>query len=73
LEKSQAVSIKKRNDNIASRAESRKNKRLGIKDKTKPKGKGRPGFEGGKKGKGGGGDKGGSGGKDGGKGASGKK
>ena len=52
-----AIAIKKRNDNIAQRAESRRNKRLGIKDKGKDKGKGkgkgrgRPGFEGGKKGK----------------------
>ncbi|OCF42635.1 hypothetical protein I317_03494 [Kwoniella heveanensis CBS 569] len=33
LEKSNAISIKKRNDNIAKRAEDRRNKRLGIKDK----------------------------------------
>ena len=54
LEKSHAVAIKKRNDNIAARNESKKNKKKGIKnkDKGKPKGKGRPGFEGGKKGKG---------------------
>jgi hypothetical protein len=61
LDKSQAVAMKKRNDNIAARAEARKNKRLGIKDKGAKKGmkKGRPGFEG-KKGKGGGGKKGGA-------------
>lgn len=53
--------MKKRNDNIASRAEARRNKRMGVKDKGKgkdkggkgkgkgSKGKGRPGFEGGKR------------------------
>ncbi|KIR42598.1 hypothetical protein I307_04563 [Cryptococcus deuterogattii 99/473] len=49
LEKSNAISIKKRNDNIAKRAEDRRNKRQGGgKDKGKGKGskKGRPGFEG---------------------------
>lgn len=53
LEKSNAISLKKRNDNIAKRAEERRNKRTGgNKDKGKGKGpkKGRPGFEG-KKGK----------------------
>ncbi|KAK4686416.1 hypothetical protein P7C73_g3715, partial [Tremellales sp. Uapishka_1] len=52
LQKSQSTAIKKRNDNIASRADARKNKRLGIKDKTKGKAvkKGRPGFEGKNKG-----------------------
>ncbi len=56
LEKGHEVAIKKRNDNIASRADAKRNKRLGIKDKDKGtsgrkkgKGKGRPGFEGGRK------------------------
>lgn len=60
LEKGHEVAIKKRNDNIASRADAKRNKRLGIKDKgkgkdkgtsgrKKGKGKGRPGFEGGRK------------------------
>lgn len=62
LEKSQAAKAKKRNDNLASRIDAKRNKRLGIKDKSKEKGgkhgkdgkgkgKGRPGFEG-KSGKG---------------------
>ena len=51
LEKSHAIAAKKRNDNIAARQESRKNKKLGVKAQNKSKGKGRPGFEGGKKGK----------------------
>ncbi|TXT10769.1 hypothetical protein VHUM_02274 [Vanrija humicola] len=51
LEKAQAASIKKRNDNIAARADGKRNKRLGIKDKGDKKAggkskKGRPGFEG---------------------------
>lgn len=52
LEKAQAASIKKRNDNIAARADGKRNKRLGIKDKSGDKKaggkskKGRPGFEG---------------------------
>ncbi|WVQ95736.1 hypothetical protein IAU59_002835 [Kwoniella sp. CBS 9459] len=70
LEKSNAISIKKRNDNIAKRAEERRNKRLGVKDKGgkgksgggakggHKKGGSRPGFEG-KKGKSGGGGSGG--------------
>ncbi|WVR08432.1 hypothetical protein IAU60_005487 [Kwoniella sp. DSM 27419] len=72
IEKSNAASIKKRNDNIAKRIEDKRNKRLGIKDKGAKGAKGgqkggkkggRPGFEG-KKGKGGGsGGAGGSGGK----------
>lgn len=52
IEKSSAASIKKRNDNIASRIDAKKNKKTGkdkSKDKGKGKGKGRPGFEGGKK------------------------
>ncbi|WVF68115.1 hypothetical protein IAT40_002878 [Kwoniella sp. CBS 6097] len=63
LEKSNAISIKKRNDNIAKRAEDRRNKRLGVKDKGGKgktggakggkKGGSRPGFEGKKQGKGG--------------------
>jgi hypothetical protein len=58
LEQSQATSIKKRNDNIAMRAQARKDKKMGIKDKGKKSGSGgakggkpnkkRPGFEGGK-------------------------
>ncbi|KAL7422641.1 hypothetical protein Q5752_001932 [Cryptotrichosporon argae] len=53
LERSQAAKIKKRSDNIASRLDAKRNKRLGIKDKGAKdkgakggKGKGRPGFEG---------------------------
>ncbi|KAK1922904.1 establishment of cell polarity protein [Papiliotrema laurentii] len=63
LEKSHAAAAKKRNDNIASRNEARKNKKMGVKEKNKAKtkGKGRPGFEGGKKG-GKGGNSGGAGG-----------
>lgn len=58
LDKAQAAKVAKRNDNLASRAEGKRNKRLGIKDKTKDKkerkGKGTPGFGGkGKGGKGG--------------------
>ncbi|CAD6579547.1 MAG: hypothetical protein TREMPRED_002515 [Tremellales sp. Tagirdzhanova-0007] len=62
VEKGHAAAAKKRNDNIASRAEARRNKRMGIKDKGKGKEKekrmgkakgkskkGRPGFEGGRK------------------------
>ncbi|ORY35876.1 surfeit locus protein 6-domain-containing protein [Naematelia encephala] len=52
LEKSQATAIKKRNDNIASRVDAKRDKKFGVKGKNKDKGKkkGRPGFEGGKKG-----------------------
>ena len=39
-----AARQKKRTDNIAARAERRNDKRKGL--KTKPKDKGRPGFEG---------------------------
>ena len=48
--KAQALAIKKRSDNIAVRAEARRNKKFGIKDKDKMKNKkkGRPGFEGGR-------------------------
>jgi len=59
LDKGREVAVKKRNDNIALRAEARRNKRMGIKDKGKKdggqgkgkkgKGTGRPGFEGGRK------------------------
>lgn len=35
MDKSTAMAIKKRNDNINSRLDARRNKRLGIKDKTK--------------------------------------
>lgn len=59
LEKSQQTSIKKRNDNIAMRAQARRDKKMGVKDKGKKGGassggikkqkfKKRPGFEGGK-------------------------
>ena len=41
---SMAARQKKRTDNIAARAERRNDKRKGV--KTKPKDKGRPGFEG---------------------------
>ena len=41
---SMAARQKKRTDNIAARAERRNDKRKGL--KTKPKDKGRPGFEG---------------------------
>ncbi|KAI0827371.1 surfeit locus protein 6-domain-containing protein [Trametes gibbosa] len=51
-----AARQKKRSDNITSRAERRNNKRKGV--KTKPKDKGRPGFEGKSFGKGKGKDKG---------------
>ncbi|EIW68124.1 hypothetical protein TREMEDRAFT_40225 [Tremella mesenterica DSM 1558] len=58
LDQAQAVAIKKRNDNIASRASAKRDKRLGVKSKGtkggggkgKGKSRGRPGFEG-KKGK----------------------
>ncbi|CAK9782834.1 hypothetical protein CC85DRAFT_286418 [Cutaneotrichosporon oleaginosum] len=62
LAKAAAAKAAKRNDNLASRAEGKRNKRLGIKDKSKDKkvggskGKGTPGF-GGKKGGKGKGDK----------------
>ncbi|KAJ9105981.1 hypothetical protein QFC19_003316 [Naganishia cerealis] len=52
LQNSQAVKAKKRNENITSRIDARKNKKLGLKpkgDKEKKKGGGRPGFEGGRK------------------------
>lgn len=54
LAQAQAAAIKKRTDNIAARADARRNKRLGVKEKPKDKGgkKGRPGFEGKSKGKG---------------------
>lgn len=70
LAQAQATAIKKRNDNIASRNEARRNKKLGIKKKAGDKGKGgvggkkggdrgkgksRPGFEGKKSGGGAGG------------------
>ena len=45
LKKSQAASIKKRTDNIASRIDAKRSKRLGVKPKPGPK-KSRPGFEG---------------------------
>jgi hypothetical protein len=59
IEQSQATSIKKRNDNIASRIQTKRDKKMGIKDKGKKSagggskggkggGKKRPGFEGGK-------------------------
>ncbi|ORX41211.1 surfeit locus protein 6-domain-containing protein [Kockovaella imperatae] len=51
LERAQAASIKKRSDNIAARADAKRNKKLGLKDKNKGgkmKKKGRPGFEGGR-------------------------
>ena len=44
LATSMAARQKKRQDNITARAERRNDKRKGI--KTKPKDKGRPGFEG---------------------------
>ncbi|GMK59282.1 hypothetical protein CspeluHIS016_0702970 [Cutaneotrichosporon spelunceum] len=53
LERSEAAKIAKRNDNLASRAEGKRNKRLGIKSKDPKKGKGTPGFGGKKGGKGG--------------------
>ncbi|KAL1948422.1 hypothetical protein VTO73DRAFT_12497 [Trametes versicolor] len=56
-----AARQKKRTDNIAGRAERRNDKRKGV--KTKPKDKGRPGFEGKSFGKGKGKDKGKAGGK----------
>ncbi|KAI0772890.1 surfeit locus protein 6-domain-containing protein [Trametes elegans] len=56
-----AARQKKRTDNIAARAERRNDKRKGL--KTKPKDKGRPGFEGKSFGKGKGKDKGKAGGK----------
>ncbi|KAI0672287.1 surfeit locus protein 6-domain-containing protein [Trametes maxima] len=56
-----AARQKKRTDNIAARAERRNDKRKGV--KTKPKDKGRPGFEGKSFGKGKGKDKGKAGGK----------
>ncbi|KAJ9119082.1 hypothetical protein QFC22_003573 [Naganishia vaughanmartiniae] len=52
IQNSQAVKAKKRNENITSRIDARKNKKLGLKpkgDKEKKKGGGRPGFEGGRK------------------------
>ncbi|WWD20526.1 hypothetical protein CI109_105002 [Kwoniella shandongensis] len=52
IEKSNAIAIKKRNDNIAKRVDAKRDKRLGVKDKGGAKKKARPGFEG-KKGKGG--------------------
>ncbi|KAK8850345.1 hypothetical protein IAR55_004263 [Kwoniella newhampshirensis] len=52
IEKSNAIAIKKRNENIAKRVDAKRDKRLGIKDKGGSKKKARPGFEG-KKGKGG--------------------
>ncbi|BEI81914.1 hypothetical protein CcaverHIS002_0210740 [Cutaneotrichosporon cavernicola] len=54
LERSEAAKIAKRNDNLASRAEGKRNKRMGIKPKEKEKGKGKgtPGFGGKKGGKG---------------------
>lgn len=63
MEHSQQTSIKKRNDNIAMRAQSKRDKKMGVKDKGKKKqggsssgpkkhsSKKRPGFEGGKGGK----------------------
>jgi len=38
LDKGREVAVKKRNDNIALRAEARRNKRMGIKDKGKKDG-----------------------------------
>ncbi|WVN89523.1 uncharacterized protein L203_104748 [Cryptococcus depauperatus CBS 7841] len=51
LEKSQAIAIKKRTDNIAKRAQDRRDKKSGVSNKGKGPKKGRPGFEGKKKGK----------------------